>query len=159
MRSAPRSQKKRGGAASTGDFVSESRDALQLELELIQPHMAQKPVLRGEVGCACVARFPFPRRGPLRLGFFAPPWGPSITIEPEKWSTTQPTPRAPWQSRKPLPGGRLFGKKRPWGRVGLKAPWQGRPISGRLGQCALAEAALGPRAPSSKTALGRLGTG
>ena len=27
-----------------------------LELELIQPHMAQKPVLRGEVGCACVAR-------------------------------------------------------------------------------------------------------
>jgi len=27
-----------------------------LELELIQPQMAQKPVLRGEVGCACVAR-------------------------------------------------------------------------------------------------------
>ena len=29
---------------------------LELELELVQPHMAQKPVLRGEVGCACVAR-------------------------------------------------------------------------------------------------------
>ena len=29
---------------------------LELELELIQSHMAQKPVLRGEVGCACVAR-------------------------------------------------------------------------------------------------------
>ena len=28
----------------------------ELELEPIQPHMAQKPVLRGEVGCACVAR-------------------------------------------------------------------------------------------------------
>ena len=28
----------------------------ELELELIQPHMAQKLVLRGEVGCACVAR-------------------------------------------------------------------------------------------------------
>ena len=28
----------------------------ELELELVQPHMAQKPVLRGEVGCACVAR-------------------------------------------------------------------------------------------------------
>jgi len=28
----------------------------QLELELVQPHMAQKPVLRCEVGCACVAR-------------------------------------------------------------------------------------------------------
>ena len=27
-----------------------------LELELIQPLMAQEPVLRGEVGCACVAR-------------------------------------------------------------------------------------------------------
>ena len=26
------------------------------ELGLIQSHMAQKPVLRGEVGCACVAR-------------------------------------------------------------------------------------------------------
>jgi len=25
-----------------------------LELELIQSHMAQKPMLRGEVGCACV---------------------------------------------------------------------------------------------------------
>ena len=30
--------------------------AAELELELIQSHMAQKPVLRGEVGCACVAR-------------------------------------------------------------------------------------------------------
>ena len=29
---------------------------VELELELIQSHMAQKPVLRGEVGCACVAR-------------------------------------------------------------------------------------------------------
>jgi len=28
--------------------------SMELELELIQPHMAQKPVLRGEVGCACV---------------------------------------------------------------------------------------------------------
>ena len=28
----------------------------ELELELIQSHMAQKQVLRGEVGCACVAR-------------------------------------------------------------------------------------------------------
>ena len=29
----------------------------ELELELIQSHMgAQKPMLRGEVGCACVAR-------------------------------------------------------------------------------------------------------
>ena len=29
---------------------------IELELEPIQPHMAQKPMLRGEVGCACVAR-------------------------------------------------------------------------------------------------------
>ena len=29
---------------------------VELELELIQSHRAQKPVLRGEVGCACVAR-------------------------------------------------------------------------------------------------------
>ena len=28
----------------------------ELELELLQSHTAQKPVLRGEVGCACVAR-------------------------------------------------------------------------------------------------------
>jgi len=31
-------------------------DSAFFELELIQSHMAQKPVLRGEVGCACVAR-------------------------------------------------------------------------------------------------------
>jgi len=30
------------------------KDVAQNELELIQSHMAQKPVLRGEVGCACV---------------------------------------------------------------------------------------------------------
>ena len=35
----------------------------ELELELIQPHMAQKPVLRGEVGCACVAREVSAERG------------------------------------------------------------------------------------------------
>ena len=28
----------------------------RIELELIQSHMAQKPVLRDEVGCVCVAR-------------------------------------------------------------------------------------------------------
>ena len=33
------------------------------ELELIQSHMAQKPVLRGEVGCACVAREVSAERG------------------------------------------------------------------------------------------------
>ena len=35
---------------------SSDQKGCELELELIQPHMAQKPVLRGEVGCACVAR-------------------------------------------------------------------------------------------------------
>ena len=34
-----------------------------LELELIQSHMAQKQVLRGEVGCACVAREVSVQRG------------------------------------------------------------------------------------------------
>ena len=38
------------------------------ELELIQSHMAQKPVLRGEVGCACVAReVSVERGGKLRI--------------------------------------------------------------------------------------------
>ena len=39
-------------------FPRRTRAAQELELELglIQPHMAQKPVLRGEVGCACIAR-------------------------------------------------------------------------------------------------------
>ena len=44
----------------TGPEVPQEASSLpvppELELELIQPHMAQKPVLRGEVGCACVAR-------------------------------------------------------------------------------------------------------
>ena len=40
------------------DVLGAAEDGLssELELELIQSHMAQKPVLRGEVGCACVAR-------------------------------------------------------------------------------------------------------
>ena len=49
--------------AAAEDIRPEDRDEIytpmsmeRLELELIQPHMAQKPVLRGEVGCACVAR-------------------------------------------------------------------------------------------------------
>ena len=36
--------------------VFKTSPARELELELTQSHMAQKPVLRGEVGCACVAR-------------------------------------------------------------------------------------------------------
>ena len=39
----------------------------ELELELMQPHMAQKPVLRGEVGCACVAG------GHMPIGIFQKP--------------------------------------------------------------------------------------
>jgi len=35
--------------------VSVRRNLSCIELELIQSHMAQKPVLRGEVGCARVA--------------------------------------------------------------------------------------------------------
>jgi len=35
------------------------------ELELIQSHMAQKPVLRGEMGCACVAREVSVERGDM----------------------------------------------------------------------------------------------
>ena len=38
------------------------------ELELIQSHMAQKPVLRGEVGCACVAREVSVERGGMGRG-------------------------------------------------------------------------------------------
>ena len=49
----------------------------ELELKFIQSHMAQKPVLRGEVGCACVAREVSVERGGMgergcarRLGVF-----------------------------------------------------------------------------------------
>ena len=41
---------------STEELGFVSQEPRPLELELIQSHMAQKPVLRGEVGCACVAR-------------------------------------------------------------------------------------------------------
>ena len=37
------------------------------ELELIQSHMAQKPVLRGEVGCACHCRVSAARIEGLRV--------------------------------------------------------------------------------------------
>jgi len=38
---------------------------LELELELLQFHMTQKPVLRGDVGCACVAREVSVERGDM----------------------------------------------------------------------------------------------
>jgi len=50
-------------------FVLLSR-AIELELELIQSHMAQKPVLRGEVGCACVAPCVRPSDNALPLLLF-----------------------------------------------------------------------------------------
>ena len=39
----------------------------ELELELIQSHMTQKPVLRGEVGCACHCRVSAARIEGLRV--------------------------------------------------------------------------------------------
>ena len=51
----------------------ESEALFELELELIQPHMAQKPVLRGEVGRACGAREVSVEKGTLCCG--APPQG------------------------------------------------------------------------------------
>ena len=41
-------------AAAAEAAVDAADEARVSELELIQSHMAQKPVLRGEVGCACV---------------------------------------------------------------------------------------------------------
>ena len=50
-----------------GSAGRDHRVLQELELELIQPQMAQKPVLRGEVGCACVAReVSVERRGMLQ---------------------------------------------------------------------------------------------
>jgi len=43
-------------ASAVGVKWARVRCAVRYELELTQPHMAQKPVLRGEVGCAGVAR-------------------------------------------------------------------------------------------------------
>ena len=42
---------------------TETGGTAKLELELIQPHMAQRPVLRGESGGACVARAVSVERG------------------------------------------------------------------------------------------------
>ena len=44
-----------GGFGGGGGGVAETAETTH-ELELIQSHIAQKPVLRGGVGCACVAR-------------------------------------------------------------------------------------------------------
>ena len=53
----------RGAPSSTRHHRRRCRLCAELELELIQSHMAQKPVLRGEVGCACVARKASVERG------------------------------------------------------------------------------------------------
>ena len=50
----------------------------ELELELIQSHMAQKPVLRGEVGCACVAREVSVERGVFGLRVIC--WGVNLDL-------------------------------------------------------------------------------
>ena len=51
----------------------------ELELELIQSHMAQKAVLRGEVGCACVAREVIVERG--GMGSVSPRHLPTRNVE------------------------------------------------------------------------------
>jgi len=40
-----------------GQYDQKKSDLIELELELIQSHMAQKPVLRGEVGCAYLNKY------------------------------------------------------------------------------------------------------
>ena len=50
------------GSRAIGTLTN-NRRPVELELELIQSHMAQKPVLRGEVECACVAREVSAERG------------------------------------------------------------------------------------------------
>jgi len=66
------------------------------ELELIQSHMAQKPVLRGEVGCACVAREVSVERGGMDarscLSRIIWPW----------CSTLAPTPTGSLGTTRPL---------------------------------------------------------
>ena len=51
-----------------GVGLSNNGPPTPVKLEHIQPHMAQKPVLRGEVGCACVAREVSFERGPVKTG-------------------------------------------------------------------------------------------
>ena len=50
-----RATHQQGNSASQIELLKPIVRRAELELELIQSHMAQKPVLRGEVGCACVA--------------------------------------------------------------------------------------------------------
>ena len=84
-------------------------DAPELELELIQSRMAQKPVLRGEVGCACVAREVSVERGCMgergcarRLGGWV-----GVGVKPIRASD------APRQLQRPHRMRRLPGRHRP----------------------------------------------
>ena len=52
----PKIDNEEGRADFKFSALRHSTQSSSLELELIQSHMEQKPVLRGEVGCACVAR-------------------------------------------------------------------------------------------------------
>jgi len=109
-----------------------------VELELIQPHMAQKPVLRGEVGCACVARevsvgvfhpAPFGIVGILNAfdirnratsAWFSPPRHRShcsfdttylcigVTAPAPRPTPPQPTPPQPMPPTTPVPSSLLF---------------------------------------------------
>ena len=58
-------QEERAQVRGFVERYARTRHRSELELELIQYHMAQKPVLRGEVGCACVAREVSVERGDM----------------------------------------------------------------------------------------------
>ena len=60
--------------------------SVELELELIQSHMAQKPVLRGEVGCACVAREVSVERGGIGERGCARRLGGWVSVMGEGWT-------------------------------------------------------------------------
>ena len=60
------------------------------ELELIQSHMAQKPVLRGEVGCACVAREVSAERG--GMGIYGSLLAPTLVLLMQRTTSRQNPP-------------------------------------------------------------------
>ena len=68
----------RGGPQGAPFFLA----SLELELELIQSHMAQKPVLRGEVGARALRV-----RSDVR-GLKLPPVGPHyLRLDPPFWNS------------------------------------------------------------------------
>ena len=127
-----------GGGTRGDPYYPSWHSEPELELELTQPHMAQKPVLRGEVGCACVARSQRPGRHLPKLGVVeetpcsfsaeaasTPLLPPAPRAQPPTGPCARACPTTPRLCRRARTSSRRRASARSLGSAGSRGPWGG----------------------------------